>query len=579
MRVSSWKGFAVGITLMAGVSGKGFLNREAFNRKNYGYPAAPNAEDWKKRRIYQVLTDRFGRVYASGGTESTVHCASLSDYCGGNFKGLIENLDYIQDMGFDAIWISPVLHNSKKGYHGYWTQDFYKINDHFGNAADLKDLRQALTAKNMWLMIDIVMNHVAPEIPLDDTDLHFVQDRIAKPFNDTDMYHKRSLVGDLTTYDNLNPRNLKDLEKLQQGWLAGNLPDLNQDNSKTRTALLEWLQDFMTEYQPDGLRLDACLHVKQGFWREVSATANVFTMCEVLNGDAVVTAGFHRSGLGGSVDSTLNYPLYYLLQEYFGPDAKPMRTTLPEKVKQITDAYRWGNANDIHALGNFVDNHDQKRFLSLDFNNRTQAEHRFKNAFAFSFLFPGIPIMYYGNEWAFSGGEDPGNREDMWPVLDALKRGRDPTAESVMEKSIVDMRPFIKILNKAHSHYIGSQAEIPEYVERYKSDHVYCFSRGKLMGCFSNSESSAEKITLDSYPFLYGAQLYNILEPSSAKFCNAGNWARKVFPDNGWLSSSSHDIDSLTVTLSPGEVAWFVDKDDTFVSSNRGELNFPHCSE
>jgi alpha-amylase len=91
--------------------------------------SAGNTAEWKKRTVYQVLTDRF-----STGNDAQNGCGDLSRYCGGNYKGLVNHLDYIKGMGFDAIWISPVVDNMEPGYHGYWARDWTKTNDHFGSS-------------------------------------------------------------------------------------------------------------------------------------------------------------------------------------------------------------------------------------------------------------------------------------------------------------------------------------------------------------------------------------------------------------------------------------------------------------
>ena len=85
-----------------------------------------NTEDWKKRTVYQLLTDRFAKPSGGG-------CGNLGYYCGGTYKGIISKLDYIQNMGFDAIWISPVVDNIEGGYHGYWAANWEKTNSNFGS--------------------------------------------------------------------------------------------------------------------------------------------------------------------------------------------------------------------------------------------------------------------------------------------------------------------------------------------------------------------------------------------------------------------------------------------------------------
>lgn len=88
---------------------------------------AGSTADWKKRSVYQVLTDRYQKNSAGGSA-----CTNLSKYCGGTFKGMQDGLDYIKGMGFDAIWISPVVDNLGDGYHGYWAKNWDGINSHFG---------------------------------------------------------------------------------------------------------------------------------------------------------------------------------------------------------------------------------------------------------------------------------------------------------------------------------------------------------------------------------------------------------------------------------------------------------------
>ena len=90
------------------------------------------AEQWKSRTIYQLLTDRFARTDGS-----TNGCGNLGNYCGGTYRGIINHLDYIQGMGFDAIWISPIIDNYDGGYHGYWGRDIYSLNSKFGSESDL----------------------------------------------------------------------------------------------------------------------------------------------------------------------------------------------------------------------------------------------------------------------------------------------------------------------------------------------------------------------------------------------------------------------------------------------------------
>ena len=113
---------------------------------------AANGQDWATRTIYQVMTDRFARTDGS----TTASCdTGTGDYCGGTWQGLIAHLDYIQGMGFDAVWISPVtkqlegLTTDGAAYHGYWQTDLNEVNSNFGSASDLQSLSSALHSRNM----------------------------------------------------------------------------------------------------------------------------------------------------------------------------------------------------------------------------------------------------------------------------------------------------------------------------------------------------------------------------------------------------------------------------------------------
>ena len=113
---------------------------------------AAGTEEWKERSVYQLLTDRF-----YGGQNGDMH-----NYLGGTFNGITEKLDYIKGMGFDAIWISPVVDNIDGGYHGYWARNWEKVNAHFGTEQDLKNLVNTAHSKGIWVMVDVVANHVGP---------------------------------------------------------------------------------------------------------------------------------------------------------------------------------------------------------------------------------------------------------------------------------------------------------------------------------------------------------------------------------------------------------------------------------
>lgn len=116
---------------------------------------AASKDQWRGKVIYQILTDRFD--------QSSSHvraCGDLTNYCGGTFQGIMNRLDYIADLGVDAIWISPVIENTAGGYHGYWAKNLYAVNPMFGTESDLKNLVSAVHSRGMMVMVDVVSNHM-----------------------------------------------------------------------------------------------------------------------------------------------------------------------------------------------------------------------------------------------------------------------------------------------------------------------------------------------------------------------------------------------------------------------------------
>ena len=111
-------------------------------------------EEWKNRIIYQVITDRFNRP------DGQNYSCDYHNYCGGTYQGLINKLDYIKNMGMNAIWISPILENTEGDYHGYAAVNFYKLNPHFGTDDEFRNFVEECHKRDIWVMVDVVYNHV-----------------------------------------------------------------------------------------------------------------------------------------------------------------------------------------------------------------------------------------------------------------------------------------------------------------------------------------------------------------------------------------------------------------------------------
>jgi alpha-amylase len=301
--------------------------------------------EWKQRTIYQLLTDRFARS-----DNSSTPCADLDTYCGGTFDGIVAHLDYIANLGFDAVWISPVPLNQPDEYHGYAAKDLTKINPHFGGEAGLKRLSDALHERGMLLMVDVVANHMGIPPHYDFSDV--------VPFNSSSHYHSCAGCPDAIPGQKCWIQNFQNRTETQLCRLDG-LPDLDQSVPFVRQQLLDWVKSLVARYGIDGLRIDTVPEVgpPEEFWGSFQSAANVYAVGEVFDGNVEFVASFQSKGKTKLLDGLLSYPLYFALQSAFGSQ----RSSLVA-LGDLFDAYAQ-NFEDPDALGSFVENHDNPRFL------------------------------------------------------------------------------------------------------------------------------------------------------------------------------------------------------------------------
>ncbi|PYH40902.1 alpha-amylase [Aspergillus saccharolyticus JOP 1030-1] len=354
-----------------------------------GYAASTRA--WRTRSVYQTMTDCFART--DGSTSSPCN-TTAGLYCGGTWRGMIDQLSYIEGMGFDAVMISPIIKNVEgrvtygEAYHGYWAEDLYTLNPHFGTEQDLLDLSQALHDRDMYLMMDTVINNMAyftngtdPATSIDYTQLH--------PFNDAKYYHPYCPITDYNDYP-----------LAQRCWTGDDivaLPDLKTEDPAVQRMLNSWVQDIMAKYSIDGLRLDAAKHITPTYLPDFQAAAGSLVTGEVFDQSVSTICSYQADAL----TSVPNYPIYYALLDAF---TLGNTTTLPNRVEEMKHA-----CVNVSTLTTFSENHDVARFASLidDINLA-------KNILTFTLLSDGIPMIYQGQEQHLNGSHDPLNREALW---------------------------------------------------------------------------------------------------------------------------------------------------------------------
>jgi alpha-amylase len=316
-----------------------------------------------------LLTDRFAR-----GNGDTSACKDIRNYCGGTWQGITNHLDYIQGLGIDAVWISPVIDNTPGGFHGYWARDWTKLNVHFGDSDTLQNLVHAIHQRGMLAMVGVVANHVGP-VGYNYSTIY--------PFNKAEHYHNCANCPSDCTIQDFGNQPQVELCRLSA------LPDLNQTNPFVRSYLKKWVVELVKVYGLDGIRIDTCPEVAKSFWLEYTAASGVFELGEVY--DARID---YVSSYQGPVVSVLSYPLFFTMRNVFAQ--KQSMFQLQSTLQQYSQNFR-----DVTVLGTFLDNHDQPRFLSV---NKDWIS--YKAALTFTVMTTGIPIIYYGTEQGFNGGSN-----------------------------------------------------------------------------------------------------------------------------------------------------------------------------
>lgn len=445
------------------------------------------ASAWKSRTIYQVLTDRYNNP-------SRPSC-DLKNYCGGTFAGIAKQLDYIVDMGFDAIWISPVVVNTPGGYHGYWAKDLFNINPNFGTPQDLKDLVEACHARGVWVMVDIVCNHMGND-PSGVTSSGF------SPFNQTSNFHDCSGCP-----SNCQIQDFTNQAQVEHCRLAG-LPDIDQSQAWVTQQLVDYVATLLREYEFDGIRADTVPEVSKTFWSHLQGSVGgTYIVGEVYNGNVGYVSGYQ-----GVIDATLSYPLFFTLRNVFAQ--KQSMYGIQSMVQSYAKSF-----SDVDALGTFIDNHDQPRFL-----NARNDQVAYKAAMLYTLMSSGVPIIYYGSEQAFSGGNDPANREPLWPT------GFNQDADLYKWlATVVGFRKKAQVWNSPQ-------------VQRYADDTFYAFTRGTTFVAMTNvgqgGPDQSRSITYDAYP--EGTKLCNLFDTSDCVTVNnkqftvtlQGGESKVYFPGN-----------------------------------------------
>lgn len=384
-------------------------------------------EPFASEAVYFVLTDRFvdgdpqNNHVDQGGTDWHTFDRPIEHpeggsanigYLGGDFKGILDNAAYIEEMGFTAVWVTPIVDNpdeafaggfslgesvfadhGKTGYHGYWGVNFFELDEHLPSPglsfADYT--RRMREGHGLKTVLDIVCNHGSPSFTLPEDRPKFgeIYDRDGK------------LIAD---HQNLAPEDLNDAEPLHDFFHRE--PDIAELSNvdDTNPAVLEYFVDaysYWIAQGVDALRIDTIRHMPHAYWRAFSDRVRgeypgLFMFGESFNYDARFIAQHTYTENGGI--SVLDFPGKARMNEVFADEASYESIV---DYLHLTD----GVYQNPYDLMTFYDNHDMPRMAATDVG--------FIDANNWLFTSRGIPVVYYGSESAFRAGlaEHRGNRD------------------------------------------------------------------------------------------------------------------------------------------------------------------------
>ncbi len=337
-------------------------------------------------------------------------------YHGGDLQGVIDRLPYLKDLGVTAIWLTPWYDNynglnhielkedkPSTGFHGYNPQDFYGVEEHFGTLSKLQELVEAAHKVGIKIIQDQVVNHTGPYHP-------WVDDSPTPTwFNGTRKSHLKNVFQTWVLHD---PRPVEQLKReTMEGWFLDFLPDLNQHDREVSRYLIQNTLWWIGITGLDGIRMDTWQYVPNEFWRDWTRALKRefprFTVVgEVKDGDVVHTSFFQGGkvrfdGVDSGLDSLLDFPLFNPIRHAFA-EGKP----LEDIPKTLAKDYLYTNPEILVTL---LGGHDDGRFMS----EKGATIEGLKLANTLVLTTRGIPQLYYGDELAMTGADEPTTRKDF----------------------------------------------------------------------------------------------------------------------------------------------------------------------
>lgn len=343
-----------------------------------------NDFDWDEAVVYFMMTDRFFDGNESNNTASGADTYGKNNpglYHGGDFAGVTAKLDYLQDLGVNTIWITPIVENVKgvavtdegkedvpynAAYHGYWANDFTKLNPTLGTTEEFETMISEAHKRGMRIMVDIVVNHAG--------------------------YGTESTFADMLRDKSVSEGDIK-------SWQSG-LPDFATEKADVRAKLVEWQTSWMKDYGVDYFRVDTVKHVDSTTWAALKNSTTKVNPSFKMIGE-YYGAGYASNGstLGsGQMDADLDFDFNDQATSFVSGNISSVEKFLSARNSALNNAY---------MTGQFLSSHDEDGFKASLINGKGYTEDEATSAAlvaaTLQLTAKGIPVIYYGEEVGLSG--------------------------------------------------------------------------------------------------------------------------------------------------------------------------------
>ncbi|KHF30419.1 Neopullulanase [Anoxybacillus sp. BCO1] len=450
-----------------------------------------NAPSWVKDTVwYQIFPERFANGNPHLNPPNTLPWGSVdpttTSFFGGDFEGIIAQLDYLVELGINGIYFTPIF--KAPSNHKYDTIDYFEIDPQFGDKQTFKRLVEACHAKGIRVMLDAVFNH---------SGYYFA------PFQDVLKNGEKSRYKDWFHIREF-PLQTEPIPNYDTFAFVPEMPKLNTENPEVKQYLLDVATYWIREFDIDGWRLDVANEVDHQFWREFRQAV------KAIKPDVYILGEIWHDAMpwlrGDQFDAVMNYPFTNGALNYFAKG----HVRASEFANTIIHVWHNYPQNVNEVAFNLLGSHDTPRILT----QCGEQKEKVKLMFTFQLSFSGSPCIYYGDEIGLTGGQDPLCRKCM--VWEEEKQDRDLFAHV---QTLIALRKQYRALRFGEFHVLEANDETNHiaYVKTYEDETIVCVLNNAdasltwtvpfslqdktVINLWTNEQITEQTVTIEPYGF------------------------------------------------------------------------------